>query len=162
MSPKRDDSERAAQSVAVELRRLRGADDLPLPQYMSDGASGMDLMAAVEGAVEIEPGGVALIPTGIAIAVPPGYEGQVRPRSGLALKSGILVLNTPGTIDSDYRGEIGVILANLGREPFTVERGDRIAQLVIAAVARAEWTERDVLSATARGGGGFGHTGGTG
>ena len=129
---------------------------------MSDGASGMDLLAAVEDAVEIEPGGVELIPTGIAIAVPPGYEGQVRPRSGLALKSGILVLNTPGTIDSDYRGEIGVILANLGREPFTVERGDRIAQLVIAAVARAEWTECDVLSATARGGGGFGHTGGTG
>ena len=162
MSQTRDGSGHTAPLVAVELKRLPGADDLPLPEYMSDGASGMDLRAAVDGSVEIEPGEVALVPTGIAIAVPPGYEGQVRPRSGLALRSGILVLNTPGTIDSDYRGEIGVILANLGREPFRVERGDRIAQLVIAGVARAVWAERDALSVTVRGDGGFGHTGGTG
>ena len=148
--------------VAIEIRKLAGSDDLPLPEYMSEGASGMDLRAAVDGPVEIPPGEIALVPTGIAVAIPRGYEGQVRPRSGLALRSGILVLNTPGTIDSDYRGEIGIILANLGREPFRVERGDRVAQLVIARVARAVWSERDTLTATGRESGGFGHTGGAG
>ncbi len=148
--------------VAIELRKLPGSDDLPLPEYMSEGASGMDLRAAVDGRVEIPPGEIALVPTGIAVAIPSGYEGQVRPRSGLALRSGILVLNTPGTIDSDYRGEIGIILANLGREPFRIERGDRVAQLVIARVARAVWSERDTLTPTGREDGGFGHTGGAG
>lgn len=148
--------------VSIELRRLPGSEDLPLPEYMSEGASGMDLRASVDGPVEIPPGEVALIPTGIALAIPAGYEGQVRPRSGLALRSGLLVLNTPGTIDSDYRGEVGIILANLGREPFVVDRGDRVAQLVIARVARAVWSERDALAPTEREGGGFGHTGGAG
>jgi dUTP pyrophosphatase len=148
--------------VEVGVARLPGNDDLPLPEYMSDGASGMDLPAAVGRPVTIPPGGVVHVPTGIAIEVPPGHEGQVRSRSGLALRHGVFVLNGPGTVDSDYRGEVGVVLANFGSEAFTVRRGDRIAQLVIGSVSRATWVEREVLEPSARQGGGFGHTGGHG
>ena len=147
------------ESVRVEIRRKPGTEDVPLPQYMSEHASGMDLCAAVEAPVRISPGEIRLIPTGIYIAVPPGFEAQVRPRSGLALKHGITVVNSPGTIDSDYRGEVGVILGNIGREPFTVERGTRVAQLVIQRVVRAEWKPCDALSNTSRNDGGFGSTG---
>jgi len=146
--------------VTVEIRRVGRADDLPLPQYMSDDASGMDLPAAVERMVTIQPGAIALVPTGIAVAIPRGHEGQVRSRSGMAARSGVFVLNSPGTIDADYRGEVKVILANLGAEPFDVRRGDRIAQLVIAPVCRARWVESEALEPTARQAGGFGHTGG--
>lgn len=146
--------------VNVGVKRLSGAEDLPLPRYMSDGASGMDLYAAVVDSVTIPGGGVRLVPTGIAVAVPPGYEAQVRARSGLALRSGVFVLNGPGTIDSDYRGEVAVILANFGKTGFSVRRGDRVAQLVIAPVCKAVWTEAEALAPTGRRSGGFGHTGG--
>ena len=134
---------------------------LALPTYASVGAAGMDLRAAVaeDAPVTLTPGSRALIPTGLQIAVPEGFEAQVRPRSGLALKHGITCLNSPGTVDSDYRGEVGVVLANLGSEPFVVARGERIAQLVIAAHARAEWEPVKVHAETARGEGGFGSTG---
>jgi dUTP pyrophosphatase len=138
---------------------VAGAEDLPLPVYASDGAAGADLAAAVEGELVIEPGGRALVPTGLRIALPRGYEAQVRPRSGLALQHGVLLPNAPGTIDADYRGEIRVILLNAGREPFVVRRGDRIAQLVVAPVLRARFEAVDALDETARGAGGFGHTG---
>ena len=148
-------------SVKVKITRLPHAADLPLPAYQTAGAAGLDLMAAVpaDAPVTIAPGARAQIPTGIAMALPRGTEGQVRPRSGLAARHGISVLNTPGTIDSDYRGEVDVILVNLGGESFLVERGLRIAQLIIAPVARVEWTETDELPSTDRGEGGFGHTG---
>jgi len=139
--------------------RKQGCGDLPLPQYMSEAASGMDLYAAVDKAVQLERSEIKLIPTGIHIELPLGYEAQVRPRSGLALKYGVTLVNTPGTIDSDYRGEIGIILCNFGKECFTVERGMRIAQLVIQPVFRAELIEVDCLEETRRGAGGFGHTG---
>jgi dUTP pyrophosphatase len=126
---------------------------------MSDRASGMDLYAAVDGPVELKPGDIRLIPTGLYIAVPPGYEGQVRPRSGLALKHGLTVVNAPGTIDSDYRGEVGVVLGNIGRQSFMVERGVRIAQLVIQSVVRARPVVVEELDPTPRAEGGFGHTG---
>lgn len=129
---------------------------------MSEGASGMDLAAAVPSPVTIARGEVVRVPTGIAIEIPRGYEGQVRARSGLALRHGVFVLNGPGTIDSDYRGEVGVVLANFGGEPFTVRRGDRIAQLVIAEVSHAVWVEAEALEPSARQSGGFGHTGGHG
>lgn len=145
--------------IQVGIKRKAGTEDIALPAYMSEHASGMDLRAALEAPVAIQPGEVRLIPTGIYIAVPPGYEAQVRPRSGLALKNGVFVVNTPGTIDADYRGEVGIILGNIGRAPFTVERGQRIAQLVIQRVARAEWQVSDSLPETARNDGGFGHTG---
>jgi len=145
--------------VRIEFTRRPGTEDVPLPRYMSEHASGMDVCAAVEGPVTIAPGEVKLIPTGLFLAIPPGYEVQVRPRSGLALKHGLTVVNAPGTIDSDYRGEVGVILGNMGREPFTVERGMRVAQLVVQPVLRAELVEREELPATERAGGGFGHTG---
>lgn len=145
--------------VTVEIVRVGDTGDLPLPEYMSEDASGMDLAAAVRQPVRIAPGAVALVPTGIAVAVPRGHEGQVRSRSGIAARAGVFVLNSPGTIDADYRGEIKVILANLGAGTFTVERGDRIAQLVVAPVCRARWIEREELRATARQDGGFGHTG---
>jgi len=148
--------------VRVAIRRLPGAEDLPLPARATPGSAGYDLCAAVAAAVELAPGARALVPTGIAIAVPEGFEAQVRPRSGLALRHGIVLPNAPGTIDSDYRGEVKVILLNLGESPFTIRRGDRIAQLVIAAVASAEWEERAELEPTRRGGGGFGHSGGAG
>ena len=130
-----------------------------LPQYMSDGASGLDLFALLDEPIIIEPSSWALIPTGISVAIPPGYEGQVRPRSGLALRYGVTVLNSPGTIDSDYRGEIKVILVNLGDEPFMVRDGERIAQLVIQPITRVEIELAEELPPTSRQGGGFGHTG---
>lgn len=143
----------------VEIKQLPGNEDLSLPKRMSSGASGFDLFAAVERTIEIEPGKWKLIPTGIAIAMPVGLEAQVRPRSGLALKHGITVLNTPGTIDADYRGEIGVILLNLGDKPFSVKRGERIAQMVFQEVASVELKLVESLEETERGAGGFGHTG---
>ena len=145
--------------VAVAITRLAHGADLPLPGYETEHAAGMDLRAAVAETVVLAPGKRALVPTGIAIALPVGYEAQVRPRSGLALKNGVTVLNAPGTVDADYRGEVGVILVNLGDAPFAVERGMRIAQMVVAPVSRASWGERDTLDDTARGAGGFGSTG---
>ena len=145
-------------SVAVRIRRLDHNRDLPLPAYATAGAAGMDVVAAED--VEIAPGARHAVATGLAIAIPPGFEIQVRPRSGLALKHGVTVPNTPGTIDSDYRGELKVILINHGHATFVVQRGDRIAQLVLAPVTRASWIEADELDATARGEGGFGSTGG--
>jgi dUTP pyrophosphatase len=133
--------------------------DIPSPTRGTEHAAGFDLRAAVDGELTLAPGARALIPTGISIAIPPGFEGQVRGRSGLALKHGIALVNAPGTIDADYRGEIGVIVINLGSEPFTVQRGDRIAQLVIAAVSMAELEVVDSLEETTRGAGGFGSTG---
>lgn len=133
--------------------------DLQLPRYESQQAAGMDVAAAVETPVIIEPGDIKLIPTGFAVALPPNYEIQVRPRSGLAVKKGITIINAPGTIDADYRGEIKVGLINLGKEPFTVSRGDRIAQMIVAPVCQATLQLVDSLEETARGGGGFGHTG---
>jgi dUTP pyrophosphatase len=149
-------------TLRVRIMRLDHGRDLPLPAYETADAAGMDLRAAVPEAepYRLDPGDRAAIPTGLCVALPPGFEGQVRPRSGLALKSGVSVLNSPGTIDADYRGEIRVILINLGPESVTFRRGDRIAQLVIAPVVRAEWEEADSLEATARGAGGFGSTGG--
>jgi dUTP pyrophosphatase len=146
-------------AVQVKVRRRPGTDDVPLPRYMSEHAAGMDLCAACDGDVTLAPGERALIPTGIHIAVPAGHEAQVRPRSGLALKSGVTVANAPGTVDADYRGEVGVILVNLGREPFTVTRGMRIAQMVVAPVARASLEVVDELPESQRGEGGFGSTG---
>jgi dUTP pyrophosphatase len=138
---------------------MPGGEDLPLPKYMSAGAAGLDLPAAVKEGKTLQPGEFAKIPTGFAIALPQGYEAQVRPRSGLAARHGVTVLNTPGTVDSDYRGEIGVILINLGSEPFTINRGDRIAQLVISPVVQGNLEEVSDLEETRRGPGGFGHTG---
>jgi dUTP pyrophosphatase len=145
----------------VELRvlRLPHAADLPLPAYQSDHAAGLDLAAAIEAPFVIAPGSRAMIATGIAVALPPGIEGQIRPRSGLALRHGVTVLNSPGTVDSDYRGEIHVLLVNLGAEPFTIERGTRIAQLVLAAIVPAAVCEVSNLDETTRGVGGFGSTG---
>jgi dUTP pyrophosphatase len=150
-----------ADSIELRVMRLPHAADLPLPQYQSALAAGLDLVAAVPAGapVEITPGGRAMVPTGIAVALPPGSEGQVRPRSGLAAKHGITVLNSPGTIDADYRGEIQVILVNLGSEPFIVERGMRIAQLVIAQVQQAKLIESASLEPTERASGGIGSTG---
>jgi dUTP pyrophosphatase len=148
-----------ARTRRVRIARLPGAEDLALPAPSTPGAAGLDLPAAVDGELVIEPGARALIPTGFAIAVPPGLEGQVRPRSGLALHHGIVLPNAPGTIDSDYRGEVKVILQNSGHESFVVKRGERIAQLVFAPVERVAWCEVTALDPTARGGGGFGHTG---
>ena len=150
---------RAGDSVAVSVARMPGAEDLPLPHYASQAAAGADLAAAVDGVLWIEPGARALVPTGLRIALPAGYEGQVRPRSGLALRHGVTIPNAPGTIDADFRGELQVLLHNGGAEPFAVRRGDRIAQLVVAPVVRARWDERQSLDETARGAGGFGHTG---
>jgi dUTP pyrophosphatase len=145
--------------VPVSVKRLPHAEGLKLPAYATAGAAGMDLLAAVTADVVILPGGRALIPTGLIIALPPGYELQIRPRSGLALKHGIVLPNSPGTIDEDYRGEVQVIVMNAGDTPFTVERGMRIAQAVLAPVVRVAWNEADRLDATTRGGGGFGSTG---
>jgi dUTP pyrophosphatase len=146
-------------TVNVSVRRLPHGADLPLPSYATSGAAGMDLLAAVAAPVTLAPGGRALIPTGLAIALPPGYEMQVRPRSGLALKHGIVLPNSPGTIDEDYRGELQVILLNAGDAPFTVERGMRIAQAIVSPVVRARWQQVESLDETTRAGGGFGSTG---
>ena len=148
-----------ASTITVKVTRLPHGADLPLPAYATAESAGLDLVAAVADAFRLAPGERALIPTGIAIALPLGFEAQVRPRSGLALKHGITTLNTPGTIDADYRGEVGVILINHGHEVFTLKRGDRIAQLVVAPVTRLQWSEQASLDATARGAGGFGSTG---
>jgi dUTP pyrophosphatase len=146
-------------SLRVPITVLAGNDDLPLPAYQSAHAAAMDLHAAVTSPVTIPPGGIALVGCGFAMALPDGYEGQVRPRSGLASKSGVTVVNAPGTIDADYRGEVKVALINLGPAPFAVERGARIAQLVVAPVTRVTWEPVDALDETRRGAGGFGHTG---
>lgn len=143
--------------VPLRIRRLPHGEGLPLPAYATAGAAGMDIMSAE--AMVLPPGGRAAVATGFAIAVPDGYEMQVRARSGLALRDGIAVLNGPGTIDSDYRGEVKIILANLGDAPFDIARGMRIAQLVLSPVTRAAWTEAETLDDTARGAGGFGSTG---
>jgi len=145
--------------VSVKVRRLPHGRVLALPSYRTDGSAGMDLAAATGEPLAVQPGETVRVPTGLAIAIPPGYEGQVRPRSGLASSSPLILPNSPGTIDSDYRGEIQVIMRNIGSEPFVIEPGMRIAQLVIAPVARAEWLETDELHPTERGEGGFGHTG---
>jgi len=145
--------------VVVQVEQLAHAAGLPLPAYETEHAAGMDLRAAVQEPLTLAAGERAAVPTGLKIALPPGYEAQVRPRSGLALKAGIALVNAPGTIDADYRGEICVILINLGEEPFVIHRGDRIAQLVVAPVARARWEAVPQVPPTARGEGGFGHTG---
>ena len=146
-------------TLRVQIRRLPSAEGLPLPTYMTESAAGMDLHAAVGADVVVAPGAIVLVPTGLEVAIPDGFEGQVRPRSGLAVKHGISLPNTPATIDADYRGEIRVPVINLGREPFIVTRGMRIAQLVVAPVVRVEWDETADLPATSRAGRGFGHSG---
>ena len=148
-----------ASPITIQIRRKAGCDDIDLPRYMSAHAAGMDVRAACEQDVSIAPGEVRLVPCGFFMAVPVGYEAQLRPRSGLALEHGITLPNAPGTIDADYRGEVCVILGNAGSEPFTVRRGMRIAQMVIAPVAIAAIEEVDQLDETQRNGGGFGHTG---
>jgi len=146
--------------VAVDVVRVRpGGAPLPLPRYMTPDAAGMDLRADLEAEIVLAPGERRLVPTGLAVAIPSGFEGQVRARSGLAVRHGLTVLNAPGTIDADYRGEVQVLLVNLGREPVSVRRGDRIAQLVIGPVARVAWREVATLPESARGAGGFGSTG---
>ena len=141
------------------MKRLKGGEDISLPAYESEGASAMDVRAAVQEQVVLNPGEVKLIPTGLAVSVPYGYEAQIRPRSGLALRHGIGMANSPGTIDSDYRGEIGLIMINWGQKPFPIKRGDRIAQMLITRVYRAEMVEVADLDQTSRGDGGFGHSG---
>jgi dUTP pyrophosphatase len=150
---------KGVESVEVEVIRLAHGRDLALPDYATAAAAGADLLAAIEQDVELGPLERQVVPTGISIALPAGFEAQVRPRSGLAAKNGVTVANAPGTIDADYRGEIGVILINLGKEPFRITRGMRIAQLVVARHARAVWREASELDRTARGAGGFGSTG---
>lgn len=145
--------------MKVHIRRLPAARDLPLPAQASPGSAGFDLRAAVDGELVLRPGERLLVPTGVVLEIPPGWEGQVRPRSGLALRHGLSIVNAPGTIDSDYRGEVGVILINLGDAPCTLKRGDRIAQLVISRVEPVEWEEADTLEDSHRGDGGFGSTG---
>jgi len=147
--------------IAIEIKQLPHGSGLPLPAYQSSLAAGLDLLAAVpqEAPITLAPGKYALVPTGLTIALPAGFEAQVRPRSGLAAKHGVTVINAPGTVDADYRGEIGVILVNHGDAPFVIRRGERIAQMIIASVVRAELTQVATLSSTARGGGGFGSTG---
>ena len=149
----------AAETVEIEIVRLPHGLDLPLPDYATAAAAGADLLAAIDQDIELGPLERKIVPTGISIALPVGFEAQVRPRSGLAAKNGITVANAPGTIDADYRGEVGVILVNLGKEPFRITRGMRIAQLVVARHARAVWREVPSLDQTARGAGGFGSTG---
>ena len=147
-------------AVPVQIKRLPHAGEQPLPRYETDGAVGMDVAAAIAEPMTIDPGATARVPTGFAIAIPPGYEGQIRPRSGLAARFGLTIPNSPGTIDSDYRGELKIILINHGAESFSIRRGDRVAQLVLAPVVRGTWLEVGELDDTARGAGGFGSTGG--
>ena len=147
------------ENVRIVIKRLRNNQPLSLPQYMTEGSSGMDLFASLENDVTLQPGERRMIPTAISVAIPEGFEGQVRPRSGLALRKGIGIINAPGTIDADYRGEIGVLLINFGKEPVTLHHGDRIAQLVISRVFRAVWEEAEDLPPSSRQAGGFGHTG---
>lgn len=145
--------------IAVRIRRLPHSEGLPLPTYETEGAAGMDVRAAVDEPVSLAPGAIMMVPTGLVLEVPPGFEMQVRPRSGLAAKHGITLPNSPATIDSDYRGEVRVIVQNLGFESFLIERGLRIGQFVLQRVPRVAWVEADELSTTERGAGGFGHTG---
>ena len=146
------------ETTQVSIKIKSGGEDIPLPRYMSAAAAGMDIHAAVDDEIVIPPGERVLVSTGIAIALPEGFEAQIRPRSGLAIKHGVTILNAPGTIDSDYRGEIKIIMINHGREPFTIRKGDRIAQMVVHRVARISWVICEGLDETARGEGGFGHT----
>jgi len=152
-------SQEGGGAVTIGVTRLEHGRDLPLPKHATAHSAGVDLLAAVTEDIVLEPGKRALVPTGLSIELPEGYEAQVRPRSGLALKHGVTVLNSPGTIDADYRGEVGVILINLGDAPFTVARGERIAQMVVAPVSFIQWRESDALNPSARGSGGFGSTG---
>ena len=146
-------------TIIVKVKRLENNTDLPLPSYQSDGSSGLDLHAAVNNDLTLEPGDIKLIPTGLSISLPDGYEAQIRPRSGLALQYGLGIVNAPGTIDADYRGEIGIIAINWGKKPLTIKRGERIAQMVIHSVSRAIVKEVSELDTTQRGEGGFGHSG---
>ena len=145
--------------MKIYIKRLKKDDPVSLPQYMTEGSSGMDLFASLPQEVTLSPGERKLIPAGIFVAIPEGFEGQIRPRSGLAIQKGIGIVNGPGTIDADYRGEVGVLLINFGQEPFTIRNGDRIAQMVISPVTRVTLEEVDDLPPTRRQGGGFGHTG---
>jgi len=146
------------EKIKVHIQKSAGTEDIPLPQYMSEQAAGMDLFASVTSDETIQPGERRKIPTGIALSLPEGYEAQIRPRSGLAIHQGITLLNSPGTIDADYRGEIALIVINHGQAPFLVHRGMRLAQMVIQKVCQVQWVESSTLSETARGNGGFGHT----
>ncbi len=147
------------EKVFISFKRLGDSADVPLPSYESEGSSGMDIRACVKDSIILQPGQIRLVPTGLAVSIPFGYEAQMRPRSGLALKHGIGFVNSPGTIDSDYRGEIGIIMINWGENPFTIRRGDRIAQMIITRVCRADIAEAETLDDTRRGEGGFGHSG---
>jgi len=153
------DSMIGMEQIKIQIKRLRKNGAIQMPRYMTEGSSGMDLFACLEADVTLEPGERRLVPTGISVAIPEGFEGQIRPRSGLAVQKGIGIVNGPGTIDADYRGEIGILLINLGKEAFEIRHGDRIAQMVISPVVRAVLEEVDDLSPTGRQGGGFGHTG---
>ncbi|UCD55549.1 MAG: dUTP diphosphatase [Candidatus Omnitrophota bacterium] len=146
-------------SIRVNIKRRENAKDLPLPRYITPGSSGMDLHADVDGELILKPGEIKLISCGISLSLPEGFEGEIRPRSGLALKHGITLVNAPGTIDSDYRGQVNLIMTNLGKSPFRIKRGDRIAQLIVKEVVRAELVEAEELDETVRASGGFGHTG---
>ncbi len=145
--------------VTVQITQEPGCEDIPLPAYETEHAAGMDLRAAVQESISLEPGARALVPTGIRVALPEGYEAQVRPRSGLAIRHGISMVNAPGTVDADFRGELRVILINHGEEPFTIRRGDRIAQMIVAPITRIAWQPVQDLPESTRGSGGFGHTG---
>jgi len=145
--------------ITIKIKKKPGFEDLELPRYMSPGAAGMDILAAIDEEVILPPGEIRFIPSGIYIAIPPGYEAQIRPRSGLALRKGLSIVNSPGTVDSDYRGEVGVILINLGQSPVEISRGMRIAQMVIQEVVIGEWNVVEELDETSRDSGGFGHTG---
>jgi dUTP pyrophosphatase len=146
--------------IAVRLTRVQpGFDDIPLPEYATEQSAGVDLRAAIDGVIELKPGDILAVPTNLAIELPLDYEAQVRPRSGLALKHGLILPNSPGTIDADYRGEIKVIMSNISRETYTIKRGERIAQMVVAPVTQVEWLESAALNSTDRGAGGFGHSG---
>jgi len=146
------------EKIPIHIQKIRGSEDIPFPRYMTEQAAGMDIFAAVASDEKIMPGQRRKIPTGIAIALPEGYEAQIRPRSGLAIHQGITLLNSPGTIDADYRGEISLIVINHGEEPFVVQRGMRLAQMVVQQVCQALWIESSELDSTPRGKGGFGHT----
>ncbi len=150
---------RCMEKIRVMIKRSSGNEDIPLPRYMSPNAAGMDIHAAVKEETILHPGAIKLISTGISVALPPGFEAQIRPRSGLAIKHGVSLLNTPGTIDADYRGEVGIILINLGEHPFVIKRGDRIAQMIINKVYQAQLELSQELCVTERNDGGFGHTG---
>ncbi len=145
--------------IPIKVKKIRNFNDIPLPTYMTDSASGMDLYADIDSSIEIKPLERVLISTGLIFEIPEGYEGEIRPRSGLAIKHGITVLNSPGTIDADYRGEVKIILVNLSNKPYKINRGDRVAQMVIKEVIRAKIIETDNLNETKRDSGGFGHTG---